>query len=140
MVVGGLPEPRPDAAEAVAEMALEMHEMVAGYRTSLGETLRLRIGIDMGPVAGVIGRRKFTYDLWGDTVNTASRMESHGIPGQIQVTPNAYERLRYHYRFQPREPVEVKGKGRIVPYLLLGRDQDFPAQPEGALGDDLVTS
>lgn len=135
MVVGGLPEPRPDAAEAVAEMALEMQEMVAGYRTPLGESLRLRIGIDIGPVvAGVIGRRKFTYDLWGDTVNTASRMESHGIPGHIQVTPNAYERLRHHYRFQPREPMEVKGKGRIVPYLLLGRDQDVPTQREEALG------
>ncbi len=88
MVVGGLPEPRPDAAEAVAEMALEMQDMVAGYRTSSGETLRLRIGIDIGPVvAGVIGRRKFTYDLWRDTVNTASRMESHGIPGQIRSHP-----------------------------------------------------
>ena len=139
MVVGGLPEPRSDAAEAVAEMALEMQDMVAGYRTSLGDTLRLRIGIDIGPVvAGVIGRRKFTYDLWGDTVNTASRMESHGIPGQIQVTPHAYERLRHSYRFEPRGPVEVKGKGLFDPYLLIGRNEastwdtppgDDPRQP-----------
>ena len=77
-------------------------------------------------MAGVIGRRKFTYDLWGDTVNTASRMESHGIPGQIQVTPHAYERLRHLYHFQSREPVEVKGKGLIVPYLLVGRDMNAP--------------
>ena len=139
MVVGGLPEPRGDAAEAVAEMALEMQNTVAGYRSSLGEPLRLRIGIDIGPVvAGVIGRKKFTYDLWGDTVNTASRMESHGIPGEIQVTPHAYERLKHGYRFQPREPVEVKGKGRIVPYLLLGRDKNAPPAGKGALGDDLV--
>jgi len=139
MVVGGLPEPRSDAAEAVAEMALEMQDMVAGYRSSLGETLRLRIGIDIGPVvAGVIGRRKFSYDLWGDTVNTASRMESHGIPGQIQVTPHAYELLRYRYRFEPREPVEVKGKGRIVPYLLMGRDMNAPTAT--TLGDGKATS
>ena len=117
-------------------MALEMQDMVAGYRTSLGETLRLRIGIDIGPVvAGVIGRKKFTYDLWGDTVNTASRMESHGIPGQIQVTPHAYERLRHRYRFEPREPVEVKGKGRIVPYLLIGRNE--ASTRDTAPGDDL---
>lgn len=127
VVVGGLPEPRPDSAEAVADMALEMLELVAAYPTFAGEALSLRIGIDIGPVvAGVIGQKKFTYDLWGDTVNTASRMESHGVPGQIQVTPRAYQRLKKRYRFQPREAVEIKGKGQIVPYLLLGRAEEIP--------------
>ena len=82
MVVGGLPEPRPDHAEAVAEMALDMREEVARHLDPGGGPLAVRIGIDTGPVvAGVIGPRKFSYDLWGDTVNTASRMESHGVPG-----------------------------------------------------------
>jgi class 3 adenylate cyclase len=133
MVVGGLPEPRPDAAEAVAEMALEMQELVAGYDTPFGQLLRLRIGIDIGPVvAGVIGKKKFTYDLWGDTVNSASRMESHGLPGKIQVTPRAYDRLKHRYRFQSREPVEVKGKGRTVPFLLIGRSEGVATDPKAA--------
>ena len=88
-----------------------------------GHPLAVRIGIDTGPVvAGVIGRTKFSYDLWGDTVNTASRMESHGIPGHIQVTARTYERLRHDYRFERRGPIDVKGKGQTITYLLLGRN------------------
>jgi class 3 adenylate cyclase len=84
--------------------------------------LSVRIGIDTGPVvAGVIGRRKFIYDLWGDTVNTASRMETHGLPGRIQVTERTYRRLNSGYRFERRGPIDVKGKGEMVTYFLLDR-------------------
>jgi adenylate cyclase len=72
-------------------------------------------------VAGVIGRHKFTYDLWGDTVNTASRMESHGVPGRIQVTEATYRRLRGRFQFEDRGEIEIKGKGRLRAYLLIGR-------------------
>jgi class 3 adenylate cyclase len=119
MVAGGLPVPRPDHAEAVASMALEMRDAVA--HSGL-ESISVRIGMDCGPVtAGVIGRRKFIYDLWGDTVNTASRMESHGMPGGIQVTERAYLRLRERFAFQPRGTITVKGKGEMQTYWLLGR-------------------
>ena len=116
MVVGGLPEPRPDHAEAVADMALDM------LRALDGGPLRLRIGINTGPVvAGVIGTAKFAYDLWGDAVNTASRMESHGVPGSIQVTEATYQRLKDRYCFEERGLVDVKGKGPMPAYLLTGR-------------------
>ena len=125
MVVGGLPDPRPDHAEAIAEMALAMRAAVAGRRDPSGRPLAVRIGIDTGPVvAGVIGTSRFSYDLWGDTVNTASRMESHGVPGCIQVTGRAYRRLCDRYRFQRRGPIPVKGKGDIVTYLLVGRAEE----------------
>jgi adenylate cyclase len=124
MVAGGLPDPRPDHAEAVAGMALAMREEVAGRSDPSGQPLAVRIGIDTGPVvAGVIGTSKFSYDLWGDTVNTASRMESHGVPGCIQVTARTYQRLRDSYRFERQGPIAVKGKGEIVTYLLVGRNQ-----------------
>jgi adenylate cyclase len=91
------------------------HEEVAGRTDSSGQPLQVRIGIDTGPVvAGVIGTSKFSYDLWGDTVNTAIRMESLGVPGCIQVTGRTYHRLRNGYRFQRRGLVAVKGKGEMV--------------------------
>jgi adenylate cyclase len=124
MVAGGLPNPRPDHAQAVAEMALAVREEVARHLDPSGQPLQVRIGIDTGPVvAGVIGRNKFIYDLWGDTVNTASRMESHGVPGCIQVTTSARQRLRDGYRFQRRGPIQVKGKGEMETWFLLGRNQ-----------------
>jgi class 3 adenylate cyclase len=127
MVVGGLPDPRPDHAQAVAEMALAIRDEVAKRFDQSGPPL-VRIGIDTGPVvAGVIGRSKFAYDLWGDTVNTASRMESHGVTGCIQVTARAYERLRDGYRFERRGPIAVKGKGEMVTYFLVARHDD-PAE------------
>jgi adenylate cyclase len=123
MVAGGLPEPRPDHAEAVAELALEMQAQLAQVCDALGLSLTIRIGIDTGPVvAGVIGRHKFTYDLWGDTVNTASRMESQGVAGRIQVTEATYLRLRDRFRFEDRGEIEIKGKGRLRAYLLIAEN------------------
>jgi class 3 adenylate cyclase len=124
MVAGGLPDPRPDHAQAVAEMALAMRDVVARRTDPGGQPLAVRIGIDTGPVvAGVIGTSKFSYDLWGDTVNTASRMESQGVAGCIQVTARTYQRLKDGYRFERRGPIPVKGKGEIVTYFLVGRNQ-----------------
>src|SRR5512132_2903679 len=124
MVAGGLPEPRPDHAEAIAEMALAMQAEVTRRADPSGQPLQVRIGIDTGPVvAGVIGTDKFSYDLWGDTVNTASRMESTGVPGCIQVTARTYQRLGDGYRFQRRGPIQVRGMGEMVTYFLLGRNR-----------------
>jgi guanylate cyclase len=122
MVAGGIPLPRADHAEAIAEMALAMGPEFTRVARESGHALQVRIGIDTGPVvAGVIGRAKFIYDLWGDTVNTASRMESHARPGTILVTERTFERLRARYELRPREMIDVKGKGLMRSYLLLGR-------------------
>jgi class 3 adenylate cyclase len=133
MVVGGVPVTRPDHAEAVAELALDMLDAVRRLNVLRDEPLRLRLGIHTGPVvAGVIGTKKFSYDLWGDAVNTASRMESHGLTDAIHVTRSTYERLRSRYVLQRRGVIEVKGKGEMVTYLLLGRRTEAPAAAAGA--------
>jgi len=120
MVVGGLPTPRDDHAEAIAEMALAMQREITTFKRDDGKSFRLRIGINTGPVvAGVIGIRKFIYDLWGDAVNIASRMESHGIAGGIQVTTATYELLKEQYSFWHRGKIYIKGRGELDTYMLL---------------------
>lgn len=122
MAVCGLPEPDPDHAQHVADMALEMLDTVRCYREMSGITIRLRIGINSGPVvAGIIGRKKFIYDLWGDAVNIASRMESHGVPDTIQVGAGTQEALENTYDLESLGNVEIKGKGLLPAWRLLGR-------------------
>jgi adenylate cyclase len=122
MVVGGLPSPRTDHAEAVADMALDMLAEISQFNILGGETLRIRVGVNTGPViAGVIGSKKFIYDLWGDTVNVASRMESQGLEGSIQVTEAVYQRIQDRYYLEKRGVLDVRGKGTMTTYLLTGK-------------------
>jgi class 3 adenylate cyclase len=120
MAVAGVPAPRPDHVEAAADMAIAMQSTLRGVCSTLGLDMHLRIGLNTGPVvAGVIGRHRFIYDLWGDTVNLASRMESTSLPDRIQVTEAVFDRLRGMFEFEPRGEVDVKGKGRVRSYFLL---------------------
>jgi adenylate cyclase len=122
LVVGGLPLPRPDHAEAVAEMALEMLASVRDLNSDSGIDLRVRIGLNTGPVvAGVIGRKKFTYDLWGSAVNLASRMQSHGLPNHIHLSEGTRRLLRDHFKVTARGTVHCKGLGEVRSYLLDGK-------------------
>jgi class 3 adenylate cyclase len=131
MVVGGLPIERADHLEAIAEMALRMRQEIAKHNVPKFGALEMRYGIHTGPVvAGVIGKRKFSYDLWGDTVNTAARMESHGVPGHIQVTAAVRDGLADTYHFEERGPVEIKGKGMLTTYFLVGKGIAEAPDPE----------
>jgi class 3 adenylate cyclase len=127
MAAAGVPAPRPDHVAAAAAMALEGRECISALRWPSGAPVGVRIGLACGPVmAGVIGRRKFAYDIWGDTVNTASRLESSAVPGTIQVSEAVYERLSAHYLFSEPYVVPLKGKGPTRARTLTGR---LPAEP-----------
>jgi class 3 adenylate cyclase len=122
MVAGGLPVASTSHAQAIADLALEMRLRLKQFNLEQHQEFNIRIGIHTGTViAGVIGIKKFVYDIWGDTVNVASRMESHGIPGQIQVSDATYQILKDQYDFTERGVIEVKGKGEMRVYLLQGK-------------------
>ncbi len=122
MVAGGLPVSCTNHAESIAEMALEMQQEIIQFSDESGQPLQIRIGINTGPVvAGVIGTKKFIYDLWGDAVNTASRMESQGLPGKIQVSDSTYQLLCDKYLLESRGTIYIKGKGDMNTYCLIGR-------------------
>jgi class 3 adenylate cyclase len=122
MVVGGLPLDCDNHVEAIAQMALEMQSSIQKFKRYDGTPFSLRIGIHTGQaIAGVIGTKKFIYDLWGDTVNVASRMESHGLAGCIQVTEATYNLLKHKYELEQRSAINIKGKGEMITYLLQGR-------------------
>ena len=121
MVVSGVPEPRPGHAEAIARLALDMREAVKAIAETTGRELSIRIGISSGPVvAGVVGTKKFFYDVWGDAVNVASRMESTGVTGRIQISAATHAWLKDLFEFEDRGEIEVRGKGKMHTWFLIG--------------------
>ncbi len=126
MIVGGIPKPRPDHATAIADIALEMQQKIHRFYRHDNQLVNIRIGINTGPVvAGVIGLKKFTYDLWGDAVNIASRMESHGVVGEIQVSQSTYLLLKDQYHLEQRGTIDIKGKGEMMTYWLKGKKKKY---------------
>jgi class 3 adenylate cyclase len=122
MVAGGISFPRPDHAEASAELALNLQEEIQRLNHQYDISVRLRIGISTGPVvAGVIGRKKFAYDVWGETVNLACRLESTGEAGKIQISESTYERLKEKYQFEQKHSIDAKGHGDLPAYWLGNR-------------------
>jgi guanylate cyclase len=120
MVASGVPRGRSDHAQALAYMALEMRDYIASHTFRNNQRVNFRIGINSGSmIAGVIGRRKFVYDVWGDAVNIASRMESHGLGGAVQITQSTYQLIKDEFTCEPRGTVNVKGKGEMEVWLVV---------------------
>jgi adenylate cyclase len=143
MVVSGVPEPRPDHAAALAALALDMRDALSGLVDPKERPVPVRIGVASGPVvAGVVGTKKFFYDVWGDAVNTAARMEQTGEPGKIQVAPETREQLKERFLFEDRGVIEVRGKGQMRTWFLIGTKRNPPGEtelgnPDGAGSESL---
>lgn len=142
MVAGGLPEPKPDHEAAVAQMALDLIACCRRISEQVGEAVEVRIGLDTGPVvAGVIGSNKLLYDVWGDTVNTAAHMESHGLAGRIQVSDCLKQRLESRFDFELRGDIDIKGKGLMRTWFLIGVKSDVsPVAPPMGNGSHPLVS
>jgi guanylate cyclase len=127
MVAAGVPEPRQDHAVALTDLALDIRDYIAAAPSVRGHRIDFRIGIHSGPVVGgVIGTHKFQYDLWGDAVNTASRMESHGVAGKIQISRATFELVRDHFECEARGAVAMKGKGELETWFVQRRAEPAP--------------
>jgi adenylate cyclase len=128
MAVGGVPEPLADHADCAVRFALDVQVATDNLAAELGMPLRVRVGIHTGPlVAGVIGRDKLAYDLWGDTVNVASRMESQGLPGRVQISETTAQRLTAEVGLEPRGTIEVRGRGPMR-VLLVSETAEAPTE------------